>query len=304
MATQPPRAPASSAPAGEGISRRIGPFPLWVWLVGVGGVGIWYYRRQQAAAASPATNTLAGGTLAGVGPDGSIAAGVPSTGTVDTSGGTNATSPTPTLQDWANAALRALASAGVSPALAEQAISDFMSGNQLNAAESNIVNRALQLAGYPPETLPFYGDLTPHPTPSPDTHHGSPAPTPAAPGVHPAASLLATENDVVALAGRYGVTVPTGNALTALIRKLPGYKPGNTNVDVGQERTLAAQVGYITSTAHLKTPTWAQINNQAAVIARSHGQNFSTLGAADQAAYQQQANVALLEVFNPVRHNG
>lgn len=291
-------APAQSQPQGSGFSRRVGPFPLWVWVVGVGGVAVYYYRKQQAAAAAAAGTDTTGGLI------GSTVTGSPSS--IDGSGGTNATAPaaTQTLQDWANSALAALAKAGIQPANADKAISDYMNGNALTADEATIVNEALKLAGYPPVTLPFYGSLpnpTPAPTPAPNTHHGSPAPVPAVPGTHvPAASLLNTETFVSQLAGREGVAVPTGSALAALIRRLPGYKP-TTDVNASYVDELAAQVGYITSAAHLRAPSWAQINTQAAVIARSNGANFATAPAADRAAYQQQANVQLLEILNPAR---
>lgn len=151
MAPQtPPEAPERPAAGGggSGLQKRIGPFPAWVWLVGVGGVGLWMYRRRAAANAQPATDTLS--------------AGAP----LDTSGGSSGqiSSPsslasTQTLDQWRTNAFNALVAHGVSPALAEQALSNFLNENALGPLQSGAISKALGLVGPPPENLPFYGTV-------------------------------------------------------------------------------------------------------------------------------------------------
>lgn len=63
--TTAPAAPSRPG-GGSGLQRKLGPFPLWVYLLaGAGGVAFWYYRRQQSAAgtAAAATATSAGDAI-------------------------------------------------------------------------------------------------------------------------------------------------------------------------------------------------------------------------------------------------
>lgn len=276
---------------GSGLSRKVGPFPLWVWAVGVGGVALYFYRKNQAANATGTSlpGTTATTTAAGPG--------------IDLTGGTTTagTSSAPTTADWANA-VRAAFSNGTlgnfNPALVEQALYDFLAGNSLNPAESNVISAAFGKVGYPSDVIPFYGTFPSHnTTPPPVVHQGSPPPNATA--ATPIAALQQTEASIGQLAGRFQVNLPTGSALSALVRRLYGSVSTNANLAAIQQQ--AAQVGYISSQAGLKNPTQGQISTQAATIAQSHGQNFATLDAYTKNAYLQQANVQLEEFLNPVR---
>lgn len=146
MAPAPPPEPREPEPKGGQLTKRVGPFPMWVWLVGVGGVGLWYFRRRQAAAAQPATDTLTAGAPLDSGSSGQI-----------TSPSSSAS--TQSLDDWRTAAFNALVKAGVNPALAEQALSNFINQNALGPLQSGAISKALGLVGPPPDNLPFYGTV-------------------------------------------------------------------------------------------------------------------------------------------------
>lgn len=167
MAPLPPEPKGAPAkPGGSPFSKKIGPFPAWVWVVGVGGVGLLFYRRQQAAAAAAAGVGTAGDTLTAGAPMDSSGAPIGSNGTASTG---------QTMDQWRQAAFAALVHAGVSPALAEQAIDNFINRNPLGPLQSGAINKALGLVGAPPESLPFIGTVpgggpTPKPPPVPPTH--------------------------------------------------------------------------------------------------------------------------------------
>lgn len=162
----PPARSSSGAGAGGPLQRKVGPFPVWVWLVGVGGVALYMHRRSQAAAAAASgvgTNT---DTLSAGAPMDASGAPFGSTGTAATG---------QTLDQWVAAAFAALIHAGVNPALAEKALSDFVGQNSLNDSEANAISKALGLVGAPPTLLPFYGNIpssgpTKKPPPVPPTH--------------------------------------------------------------------------------------------------------------------------------------
>lgn len=60
--TPPP--PHGGGRSGGGLTRKIGPLPVWLWAVGVGALGgvVWFWRRSKGAAAD---STSADSTAAG-----------------------------------------------------------------------------------------------------------------------------------------------------------------------------------------------------------------------------------------------
>lgn len=133
-------------------------FPLWMVAAGVGGVVLllWYRRSHGGASASTGQPLVPG-----VATD-------PNTGfPIDSLTGlpfiTSQPTTTTDLATWAQNAMKALVGAGYSPALASQALYDYQAGNQLNAQESDAVNKALGLVGFAPESLPFFGNIPPTP---------------------------------------------------------------------------------------------------------------------------------------------
>lgn len=130
--------------------------PLWVWGAGVGAVVLFLYLRRRQGASTVQT-PISGGVVTD-----------PNTGyPIDPVSGlpfvTSQPTTTTDLATWAANAMKALVGAGYSPALASQAIYDYQAGNQLNAQESGAVNKALGLVGFPPISLPFFGNIPPAP---------------------------------------------------------------------------------------------------------------------------------------------
>lgn len=302
----PPRPPASPPPSssssGSGLTRKVGPFPLWVWVAGVGGVAFFMYR-QRTSSASPSSLDGVTGTTTNPGTD---------TGLLpDVSG---PTSP-PDIDDWAQRAFKALVQAGVNPGNASGSIYDYINGNQLSTTERNIIDRALRIIGMPPEILPFPVVTPPHPAPKPPAHSGTPPPPIARKGltipdfepVHGSPQPTFTEKEarttqsnIAALASRYGVKLPTGDALRALvIKNFPTFaKAGDRQqfVDV-----TASELKFIQNQANLKQPTDAQVLAGAQYLAKTSGQSWASMGTADQAAAKQNSRVLLLQQLNPVR---
>lgn len=140
--------------------------PLWVILVGGGGLALFLYMRYRNNAATSGS-TLGAGTT-GVVTD-------PNTGLpVDPlTGLPYVTQPTNTpisMSAWISQAYSALVAAGVDPAAASQALYDYTNAQSLSSQEASIIDKALGLAGYPPQTLPFFGTVpTTGPTKAPAT---------------------------------------------------------------------------------------------------------------------------------------
>jgi hypothetical protein len=136
----------SSAPRGGGI-------PLWLILVAGGGLALFLYLRSRRNAATSTTTSPGAGVVTD-----------PNTGLpVDPLTGlpyvTQPTNTPQTLSDWASNAFKVLTANGVDPAAAAQALYDYTNAQQLSSTEAGIIDKALSLAGYPPEQLPFNGTV-------------------------------------------------------------------------------------------------------------------------------------------------
>lgn len=144
----------ASAPSTNPATRKIGPFPLWVWIVGVGGVALVLYRKRAAAGQPQAQlPTPIGGAV-------DPATGLPTDPVTGLPFNTSQPSTVNmTLTDWVAHAFKALTGAGVSPALANKALYDYAQGNSLSDPEAGAINKALGLVGMPPVTLPFFGNI-------------------------------------------------------------------------------------------------------------------------------------------------
>lgn len=158
-------APDAPAPEQPGVlQRKVGPFPVWVWALGVGGVAAFMLHKRNQANAS---QSIVGGLT-------DVTAQAPT----DLAGGNFGPSAQgQTLQGWALAAENALVAHNVNPALASKAIADYLAGAPLSKQEVDVLSKAFQYAGFPPEVLPFNGNIpsgkpTPAPSPNP-THSGN-----------------------------------------------------------------------------------------------------------------------------------
>lgn len=191
--------------------------PLWVWGAGVGAVVLFLYLRRRQGASTVQT-PISGGVVTD-----------PNTGfPVDPVSGlpfvTSQPTTTTDLATWAQNAMKALVGAGYSPALASQSIYDYQVGNQLNAQESDAVNKALGLVGFPPISLPFFGNIPPTP--------GNVAPKRPPFITYPAWRALAASArklwaPITTAGGAHGF-IPQGWALPAGAKWGKGYTPPTT----------------------------------------------------------------------------
>lgn len=158
--SDPPASGGSSF--GKTLTEKIGGVP--VWGIGVGLalliIGVIWYRNKvaaEAAATNAADTTSADGTTAD---DTSSVNGNPideflssdPTNSAYPVGLTAQGTPAPiTNAQWSRLALDELIAKGDDPTLVSNALSKYLSGETLSAAEQGIVNLALQVFGAPPE---------------------------------------------------------------------------------------------------------------------------------------------------------
>lgn len=126
---------------GSGISKRLGPLPVWAYpAIGVGAFIIYrYLKARSAASAALAASGTTGGTT--IPPAGQIT-GTPSSGTTFSS-----------VADWEQAALQYLTtSSGLTGGQAFNAISDWLNGNCVSQAAYNGLSSAIANSsiGLPP----------------------------------------------------------------------------------------------------------------------------------------------------------
>jgi hypothetical protein len=157
---------AASAAKGAGsfLTKKIGPLPAGVWLLGLLG-GVYYLRKKQAgtaAAGAGGTVTPSGtvGTTGGIGSsDQSGAGGGGSSGTPAGSGSTTA-GQYATNDAWERAAINYLVGIGVDPTVATSAITQFLASQTLTVDQQADVNLAIQSLGAPP-SAPQPGNAPP-----------------------------------------------------------------------------------------------------------------------------------------------
>lgn len=146
--------------AASGLKRKIGPLPLWVWLVGGLGVAVGAYlfifKRSASTPASgaPATNML-----------GSIDGGTVGGGGGGSGGGSTSAAAGPlTNADWLQSALSGVQqSTGLPTAQVLTYLQEYLAGKQptgnasaVTAFES-VVQSALQSFGRPPQSVSYSG---------------------------------------------------------------------------------------------------------------------------------------------------
>jgi len=154
--------------SGKFLTNKVGPLPLWVWLVAAVGI-YWYLHKQQAganAAAGGATIDPATGYAYGSAQDAQALQSLADQGTAPagssgSSGGTQAGGYTDN-NAWGLAAVNYLVGLGVDPTTANQAVQNYLSSQTLTTAQQGDVNLAIQALG-PPPTLP--GPVATNPTP-------------------------------------------------------------------------------------------------------------------------------------------
>lgn len=199
------------------LHHKVGGVP--VWGLGVGGAGVLIlvlvYRNHLKANAAPAQSTT---------PDPSQ---VDSTANNDATNpllqayddylasdptnpaflngitSTGAPSPLTNIQ-WARQALDLLVSMGDDPSLVSNALTKYLSGGTLSAAEKGVVNVALEKIGAPPEgLLPVTTGTTPPPSQLP------PPPKPPKPPTGGKSYTVRSGDTLFGIAASHGVSEPT-----------------------------------------------------------------------------------------------
>lgn len=199
----------------ESMSHKLGPLPVGVWLLAIGGgVAIAIYYRRNAAATTATTDPVAStDTQPGAG---------------NLSDGTDPNTPTgpqrpSTNEEWYSASVDAIlgTNRGYNPGAVETALRRYLDGQTLNASDQAIVNTAIRLVGAPP---------SPPPAPDPGTEPGNPPDKLAAPTNVRATSVGKTTATVawnaVAGAQSYLVSVSNGHSynVTGTTDSLSGLK--------------------------------------------------------------------------------
>jgi len=141
---------------GGNLTKKMGPFPVWVWGVLIGGAFVvWYWVSQRDAGSSAVADSVAEGDLTTEAPPSGDFSTVPvmppSDGVVDEA----------TNLEWSIQAVNALTGTGTSLLAAQSAISKYLNSETLSSAERTIIDRILTKIGPPPE-----GVYTPTPPPA------------------------------------------------------------------------------------------------------------------------------------------
>jgi hypothetical protein len=178
--------------AGNFLTRKIGPLPMWAWLA-VALVLYLYFERQQAASTSTTAanqQTDPAGNVGTIDPATGYVYGTPedlaalaanNTGSTSSgSAGQSATSGAQTYADnnaWGIAAVNYLVGLGIDATTANQAIQQYLASQNLTTAQQADVNLAITALG-PPPSLPGPTAGSPPPVTSPPgtgTGTGTPA---------------------------------------------------------------------------------------------------------------------------------
>lgn len=123
----------------EALQTDIGPLPLWGWLAaGAAGVGVGVALRRRSGAGVEETRAPVGS----VGTPVSLIQGAAPVATGDAAPLTNL--------KWRSQALDSLVEAGVAPTTADEVISRYLVGDDLDAEERLLVDDALLQHGLPP----------------------------------------------------------------------------------------------------------------------------------------------------------
>jgi hypothetical protein len=163
----------SSSSSGSGLAHRIGPLPVWGWLaVAIGAIILYKIIKDRSSASTSTASGTVGASDNAASTFGSegfslnsagevvdnatgdilgTVAGYSPTGSSGTGGGTGGS--TLTAQQWVTNAQEALFNLGYNNATVDQALQDYLAGNQLPQNEYSIIEAAIALTGSPPAGL-------------------------------------------------------------------------------------------------------------------------------------------------------
>lgn len=130
----------------EAFTKKIGPFPGYVWVIGVAGIGwIIYLKKKQsvsAAVTAPSGAETVFPSTYGNAPGTNNSTGLVQSGAMSTA--------TPSNDSWAKMVTDALITAGGDPTNISNAISTWLSGGNLDPTQQAIVNTVERQYGTPP----------------------------------------------------------------------------------------------------------------------------------------------------------
>lgn len=159
-------AAVSEAPEGgtdfkAAMGKKLGPLPVGVWILAVGGgLMLTYYMRGRGGSEAPPTEEETTAAAAGTG-TGSWPYGVPNgvgqwggnNGGGQEDKGEDKTLPT-TNEQWQRRAISILVGRGYEPTVVDRAISAYLGGQSLTTIQRAIINEAILLIGPPPVSPP------------------------------------------------------------------------------------------------------------------------------------------------------
>lgn len=145
----------------EMLTRKIGPLPAGAWLVIIGGaVAYGLYMRNQNAGVEAYEDTSSDPGV-GMGP---LTSGY-ETSTGSTSGSGSTTTAITDNDSWARVVINYLTARGITPSVAQAAVSKYLNSETLTASEWAVINIGLAAYGAPP-VLPAANGTPPN-TPGP-----------------------------------------------------------------------------------------------------------------------------------------
>lgn len=260
----------------DALKQKVGPLPLYVWLVV--GLGVWYYfQRKNASSATAGGQTDPAGNVGNIDPatgyvygspedQAALAANSGSGGdTSSSTSGSTTSGQYPDNNAWAEAAINYLVGIGIDPTAANEAIQNFLASQQMTSQQQADVNMAIQAIGPPPE-LPGPVGTPPTPIvkpPPPGTIYATNPPTGLTTGVKTSSTVALKWNKTSNAKGytvKYGTTsaatggsqTVTGTSTSVTVTKL---KPGTHyyfRVQATPAKTGAAFASVSATTA--KTP--------------------------------------------------
>lgn len=137
--------------AGKGLSKKVGPLPMGVWIAVIGGGLTLAYFMNRGNGNAPAGST-------GTGDFGSATSGTGTGGSSVWAANQPPGSPTTpmisTNVQWSQAAGNYLLTTGADPVLVDTAMRKYLFNQPLSQAEQAIISAAIKQFGLPPEPLP------------------------------------------------------------------------------------------------------------------------------------------------------
>jgi hypothetical protein len=158
--SEAPEAPHGGAGLKGALGKKLGPLPVGIWVLAVGGGLIFaYYMRSNSSADDTTTEDTTGADTGGTG-EGSWPYGVPNgVGQWNNGGGqddddtTDNTLPT-TNEQWQKRAVSVLVGLGYEAIAVDRAVSAYLGGESLTTIQRAIINEAILRIGPPPVSPP------------------------------------------------------------------------------------------------------------------------------------------------------